>query len=161
MSMEIHRGFKYSLRPTKKQARTLSSWAGACGFVYNSALEHRKICYQSQNKKSVPYKEQRNCLPEIKQCEGFEWPKEVSSQGLQAPLRNLDTAFKNFFKGIASFPTLKKKGKCVDSIVFPQGNRTNIVPNLGMARLKERVRFRGKINSAIFQRTADRWFVSI
>jgi len=59
---------------------------------------------------------------------------------------------------------LRNKGK--DSF-YVGGDQKKIkgkkiwVPNLGMARLKERVRFRGKINSAIFQRTADRWFVSI
>jgi len=35
------------------------------------------------------------------------------------------------------------------------------VPNLGWVRLKEKLRFEGRIRSATFSRQADRWFVSI
>ena len=106
----MHKGYKYRLRPTVKQAKKLTDWVGACRFIYNVGLEHRQINYV-QNKRSVNYSEQQDALPEAKRLDGFEWLKEVPSQSLQFSLRNLDTAYKNFYKGIAKFPQFKRKGK--------------------------------------------------
>jgi putative transposase len=78
----------------------------------------------------------------------------------------LDTAFKRFFKGIAHRPRFKKRDRSRDSF-YVGGDQVKIkgkkiwVPNLGLVRLKESLRFTGKINSATFSRTANRWFVSI
>src|SRR4051812_45197881 len=97
------RGYKYRFRPTKKQTKVLIRWVGACRFVYNSGLTHRSINYQQWGK-SIFYSDQQNALPEIKKDPEFDWLKEVPSQSLQIALRNLDTAFKNFFEGRAQYP---------------------------------------------------------
>jgi putative transposase len=63
-----------------------------------------------QWRKSVSYFDQHNMLPEAKNDPELTWLKEVPSQSLQLALRNLDTAFKNFFRGTGKYPRAKKKG---------------------------------------------------
>ncbi|MBF0298381.1 MAG: transposase [Oligoflexia bacterium] len=59
-----------------------------------------------------------------------------------------------------------KKNKITDSF-YVGGDQIKIVgkkihiPNLGLVRLKEALRFSGKINSAVISKTADHWFVSV
>ena len=87
----------------------LQRWMGACRFVYNCGLIHRSTSYH-QWQKSISYFDQQNALPEAKRDPELSWLKEVPSQSLQMALRNLDTAFKNFFKGTGGYPQAKKKG---------------------------------------------------
>jgi putative transposase len=71
-----------------------------------------------------------------------------------------------FFAGRAKYPQFKKKGKSRDSFTLTNdqfsldGCRIRI-PNLGLVRMRETLRFSGKILSATVSRTADQWFVSI
>ena len=138
-------GYKYRLRPTKRQAAMLRAWMGSCRFLYNAGLEHRSVSYK-QWSRSVSYYDQQNVLPEIKKDPEFGWIKEVPSQSLQMALRNLDGAFQNFFHGTASYPQFKKKGRG-DSISFPQGNCLK-VDNL--SRKRATVAFRNSDRSSSF-----------
>jgi len=165
------RGYQYRLRPTTKQKKILARWVGACRFVYNCGLTHRTINYQ-QWKKSVSYLDQQNVLPEIRKDPEFGWLKEVPSQSLQMALRNLDTAFKNFFRGTGKYPQAKKKG-VHDSISFPQGNLLRIqrkskkiskitLPKLGEVELVQHRQFHGKVKSATVSYShGDGWQMSI
>ena len=78
----------------------------------------------------------------------------------------MNPAFKRFFKGLSRRPNFKKKNKSTDSF-YVGGDQIKVVnkkiwiPNLGWVRLKESLRFDGKIRSATFSRKADRWFVSV
>jgi putative transposase len=165
------RGYKYKLRLTTRQKKVLSRWLGACRFVFNCGLIHRILSYQ-QWRKSVSYYEQQNSLPDAKQEPELEWLKEVPSQSLQVALRNLDTAFKNFFRGIGKFPQPKKKG-VHDSISFPQGNMLRIqrkskkrskilLPKLGEVEFIHHRRFTGKVKSATVSYShGDGWQISI
>ena len=98
--------------------------------------------------------------------EQFPWTKEVTKYAAQQPFLDLNEAFGRFFKKLGSRPKFKKKGQSQDSF-YVGGDQVKIldqkvhVPNLGWVRLKEAPRFDGKINSATFSRTADRWFVSL
>ena len=77
----------------------------------------------------------------------------------------LGEAFKNFFAGRAGFPQFRKKGvhdrfTLTNDQFSLDGCRIRI-PNLGWVRMRESLRFAGKIMSATISRVADRWFVSI
>ena len=165
--------YQFRLRPSKSQMRTLSRWMGACRFLYNGALEQRKIAYEI-NKKSLSYYSQQNELPSCKKTEGLEWLREVPSQSLQMALRHLDRAFQNFFSGRAFFPKRKKKGRCTDAISFPQLNHlrfaklTNKKSILfGLPKIKDGLKFvqhrkiEGKPKVATIVKKSDKWFVSI
>ena len=119
----MQRTFKYKLEPSFKQREALFNIFNFCRFLYNSALEERITSYKN-NKKSVSYREQSSFLPEIKTM----FPKETSliySQTLQQTLKQVDTAYKNFFRRVkekaskAGFPRFKNKNR-FRSILFPQ-----------------------------------------
>ena len=169
MTKAILKAYKYKLLPTKNQEKILSSWAGMCRFVYNAGLEHRILLW-SQYKKSINYYTQQNALPEAKKTEGLEWLKKIPSQSLQYSLRNLDTAFKNFFEGRASFPQYKKKG-IHDSITFPQGERFVVrkynmkksfieLSKIGEVKFRHHREIEGKIKRATVRKVSKIWHIS-
>ncbi len=92
--------------------------------------------------------------------------KEVTKYAAQQPFLDIQDAYKRFWHRVAQKPKFKKKGKSKDSF-YVGGDQVKVrgkkisVPNLGWVRLKEELRFEGKINSATFTRIADKWFVSI
>ncbi len=170
MPMEILKGYKYRLRPSRKQTIKLVSWMGACGFIYNKGLEER-IEYYNKTGKGLSYTDQQNKLPELKKQEGLEWLKNVPSQGLQYSLRNLDRAFTNFFRGNAEYPDFKKKHKSTDSITFPQGNRIEFfemtknnsyvqLPKLGKIKFRKHRDFIGATKSATITKEGSHFYIS-
>jgi putative transposase len=165
------RGYKYRLILSTWQQRLLHRWIGACRFVYNCGLIHRTMNYH-QWQKSISYYDQQNALPEAKNDTELSWLKEVPSQSLQMALRNLDTAFKNFFRGTGKYPQAKKKG-VHDSISFPQGSLLRIqekskrisqilLPKLGKVEFIQHRRFIGKVKSAtVSYSRGDGWHISL
>jgi putative transposase len=104
--------------------------------------------------------------------EQFPWMSEVTKNAPQQAIKNLGTAFRNFFEGRASFPTFKKKGihdsfradngpqvKGADAVTVE--DRQVRLPVVGWVRMRESLRFRGQVKSAVVSRNADRWFVSL
>ncbi len=163
-------GNKFQLCLTKKQEIILLKWIGSCRFIYNAGLEHRISNYNSQYPKSVFYSEQQDALPEIKNDPGFFWLKDIPSQSLQFSLRNLDSAFSRFFKGLGKFPKKKKKG--TGGITFPQGNLLAIakisnkksvvkIPKLGNIKFIHHRKMMGKIKSANISLWAGKFFISL
>jgi putative transposase len=102
------RAYRYRFYPTSVQAHNLARTFGCTRFVYNWALNKRKVAYFQQGKK-LYHKDLSAALTALKQEEGTAWLKEVSSVPLQQALRHLDTAFTNFFEGRADYPVYKKK----------------------------------------------------
>ena len=92
--------------------------------------------------------------------EQFPWMLEVTKNAPQMAIIQLGQAFNNFFAGRAQYPQFKKKGKSRDSFTLTNDQfsldacRIRI-PNLGLVRMRETLRFSGKILSATVSRTAD------
>lgn len=90
---------------------------------------------------------------------------EVTKNAPQMAIIQLGEAFKNFFAGRARYPKFRKKGvhdrfTLTNDQFRVEGSRIRI-PNLGWVRMRESLRFTGKILSATVSRVADRWFVSL
>ena len=102
------RAIKYELNPTNSQKEQIKRACGCCRLVYNTMLDRRISAYK-QNGTTISAIELINQLPELKSENEF--LKEVPSQSLQQAIRNLDTAYSNFFrKNGSGFPKFKKKG---------------------------------------------------
>jgi putative transposase len=90
---------------------------------------------------------------------------DVTKCAPQMAIIQLGQAFQNFFAGRAKYPTFRKKGR--DDRFTLTNDQFDIdgcrirIPNLGWVRMRESLRFTGKILSATISRVADRWFVSI
>jgi putative transposase len=147
----------------------LAKAAGTARFAYNWALAEWQTQYAAwKDDNSLPKPNQmslRRQLNAIKR-EQFPWMLDVTKNAPQMAIIQLGTAFKNFFAGRAKYPQFKKKGKSRDSFTLTNDQfsldacRIRI-PNLGLVRMRETLRFSGKILSATISRTADQWFASI
>lgn len=138
----------------------------ACGvrrFCWNWGLARWNESYQAGQKPSgMALKKEFNAIKK----EEFPWVFEVTKYAAQQPFLDLQDAWNDFFKQQAERPKFKKKGKSRDSF-YIGGDQIKVegkklwIPNLGWVRLREKLRFEGKINSVVISRTADRWFAAI
>ncbi|MDI9570285.1 MAG: transposase, partial [Pseudomonadota bacterium] len=159
---------KIALDLNNVQATYMAKAAGTARFAYNWALAEWQRQYaawtldNSQPKPTqVALRRQLNAMKR----ERFPWMLEVTKNAPQMAIMQLGDAFKNFFAGRAKYPRFKKKG-VHDSFTLTNdqfdvdGSRIRI-PHLGWVRMRETLRFAGKIMSATISRVADRWFVSL
>jgi putative transposase len=98
--------------------------------------------------------------------EEYPWMLEVTKCAPQLALKNdLNSAFRNFFKGSASFPQFKKKGVhdsfTLSNDQFKVNGKKVQVPHIGKVRLAEKLRFDGRIIDATISRRADNWYIAI
>lgn len=118
------RAYKYRIYPTDDQKILLAKTFGCCRFVYNWALNLKIEAYR-QEKKTIAYKEvQDRMVNELKKEN--QWLTEVNSQALLNSIRNLDTAYKNFFRDThaVGFPKFKSR-KNKQSFQCPQHCRVD------------------------------------
>lgn len=150
------------------QATYMARAAGTARFAYNWALAEWKRQYEAwklDNSQPKPSQASlRRQLNSIKR-EQFPWMLEVTKNAPQMAIIQLGQAFQNFFSGRAKYPQSRKKGvhdrfTLTNDQFSIDGCRLRI-PNLGWVRMRETLRFAGKIMSATVSRVADRWFVSI
>jgi putative transposase len=106
--MKQKKAYKYRFYPSEEQKRILAQTFGCCRYVYNWALRERTDAYY-QHGERLYYEGTAQRLVTLKKQEGTIWLNDVSSVPLQQALRHLDKAFRNFFEGVASYPTFKKK----------------------------------------------------
>lgn len=159
---------RIALDPNNVQATYFARAAGTARFAYNWALAEWKCQYEAwklDNRQTKPTQAAlRRQLNAIKR-EQFPWMLEVTKNAPQMAIIQLGQAFQNFFAGRAKYPQPRKKGvhdrfTLTNDQFSIDGCRIRI-PNLGWVRMRESLRFAGKILSATVSRVADRWFVSI
>ncbi|MBS4767820.1 RNA-guided endonuclease InsQ/TnpB family protein [Turicimonas muris] len=150
------------------QATYMSQAAGTARFAYNWALSEWKKQYEAwKQDNTLPKPSQealRRQLNSIKRKQ-FPWMLTVTKNAPQMAIIQLGQAFKNFFAGRSRYPKFRKKGRddrftLTNDLISIDGCRIRI-PRLGWVRMRESLRFAGKIMSATISRVANRWFVSI
>ena len=159
---------KIALDLNNAQATHMARAAGTARFAYNWALAEWQRQYEewkADNSRPKPSQAAlRRQLNAIKRGQ-FPWMLEVTKNAPQMAIIQLGEAFRNFFTGRARYPRFRKKGvhdrfTLTNDQCSVDGCRLRI-PNLGWVRLREPLRFAGKIMSATISRVADRWFVSL
>ncbi len=113
----VRRAYRYRFYPTDDQAQQLARTFGCVRYVYNRALAERSQAWTLEQRR-VTHAESDRWLTGWKQDPETEWLREPSKGPLQATLRNLQTAFVNFWGKRAKYPTFKKKGKSLDSATY-------------------------------------------
>ena len=161
------RAYKYRIYPTEEQKVLLAKTFGCCRFVYNWAL-NLKIQTYKQEKKSIGNVELTNRMKSELKTE-HEWLSEVNSQSLQSALRNLDTAYKNFFRdthavGFPRFKSRKQKQsfQCPQhcSVDFKKG--TISIPKAKDIPAVLHRKFKGMVKTVIVSMTpSGRYFASV
>ena len=118
--MKISCAYKLELKINNKQRTLLSKHAGTARFTWNWGLAQRIELY-STSKQSTDAMKQHKVLNALKKSD-FPWMYEVSKCAAQEALRDLDRAYKNFFRknkksnksnksNKFGFPKFKKKGR--------------------------------------------------
>lgn len=172
------RSYRYRLRPTRAQERTLREWLYLTRELYNAALQERRDAWRKQ-RKSITCFDQIKQLAEIRQLRPeFQ---QIPINVLRGALRRLDKAFQGFFRRCKTgekpgFPRFKrhnwwkslliddlgrhKDGAPIDPVVT--GKRRVFVPLLGLVKLNLHRPIEGVPKAARF--TIDgrgRWFVTL
>jgi putative transposase len=156
------------LDPNKVQATCLARAAGTARFAYNWALAEWQRQYQaSLADPALPKPNEmalRRRLNAIKRIE-FPWMLEVTKNAPQMAIMQLGRAFENFFARRARFPRFRRKGRddrfSLSNDQFRVEDKRIRIPKLGWVRMRERLRFAGRIVSACISRLAGHWFASI
>ncbi len=162
----IQKSFKYRIYPNQEQKRSIAQHLGCVRYIYNKALETKIKSYEKTGKSLTCFTLTTCLLRQEK--EKHEWLKEPYSQCLQMSLRNLDNAFKRFFKQKKGFPRFKSKRNSKQSCQFPQNvkidwnNGKVYLPKIGWVNTALSRIFDGKIKTATLSRTStDRYFISV
>ena len=161
------RAYKYRIYPTDDQKILLAKTFGCCRFVYNWALNLKIEAYR-QEKKTIAYKEvQDRMVNELKKEN--QWLTEVNSQALLNSIRNLDTAYKNFFRDThaVGFPKFKSR-KNRQSFQCPQhcrvdfGKGTISIPKAKDIPAVLHRKFRGTVKTVTVSMTpSGRYYASV
>lgn len=156
------------LDPNSVQQTWLERCAGAARFAYNWGLARWRDQYAASEQ---PNWYKLNVELNARKKTDLAWLCEIPWKVASQALENLGSAFGHFFRRVKlgenpGYPRFKKKGRCRDGfsiearrLVFDE--RRVRVPKLGWLRMREIVRFPGKILSARFSKRADHWYVSV
>ncbi|MEH1788129.1 MAG: IS200/IS605 family element RNA-guided endonuclease TnpB [Nostoc sp.] len=167
----MQKAFKITLIPTHNQQVLINKTIGCARFVYNRFLALRKELYSTE-KKALNYNACSRQLTLLKK--EIAWLKEVDKFALQNSLKNLETAYKNFFydlkkakgKGVG-FPKFKKKH------VSKQSYKTNLtngniqvienhlkLPKLGWVKFYKSQEITGHVVNVTVTRTSSGKYIA-
>jgi putative transposase len=156
------------LDPNNVQATYFARATGTARFAYNWALSEWRKQYQAcKIDPTLPKPSEaalRRLLNSIKR-ESFPWMLDVAKNSPQMAIIQLGRAFENFFAGRARYPRFRRKGQddrfaLTNDQFRVEGQRIRI-PKLGWVRMRETLRFVGRIVSASVARSGGHWYVSI
>ena len=160
------KAYKYRIYPNKAQRELISKTFGCCRFVYNKYLAKRIELYE-ENKEAFSYVQCANDMKKLKS--ELEWLKEVDSTALQSSLKDLDMAYKNFFKSHNGFPKFKSKKahrysyktKYVNGNIAYCGKHIKL-PKLGLVKTRDKQIPQGRIlNATVSQEPSGKYYVSL
>ena len=104
-------------------------------------------------------------LTQLKKLDDYSWIKDATAATLQQALKNLESAFKNFFQHRAKFPRFKsKQGK--QSLRYPESCSIKggvlKLPKLGIVKAKISKLITGRIKSVTVSKTStDKYYAAI
>ena len=158
---------KIELKPNNKAKIHFKKAFGCSRLAYNWGLAKWKEYYEKGIKKShLELKKEFNAIKK----DEFPFVYEVSKYATQQPFLNLNLAFNKFFRdlkvGKISYPKFKKKKDNFgsyyiggDQIIIKDGKYLKI-PNFGLVKMRENLRFNGKINAVTISQKADKFYAS-
>jgi len=167
----MEKGYKFRIYPTAEQIELIQKTFGCCRFTFNRYLAMRIDIYKA-DKNTLSYNDCSADLTKLKQ--ELPWLKEVDSTALQSSLRDLDSAYQNFFRRVKNgekpgFPSFKSKHNRRQSYKSKKTGNNIVVyenhvrlPKLGFVPAKISRQVDGRILSAtVSQSPSGKYFVSL
>ena len=160
--------YKFRIYPNKKQQTLIQKTFGCARFVYNHFLAQRIAEYKAMGKSPTRFQQDKS-LTLLKQ--ETEWLREPDKCALQNALKDLDSAYKNFFRsikngGTVGYPKFKSKKDKQKSYktnsnvaVFDKHIR---LPKLDLVKCRVSKEVKGRILSAtVSQNPSGKYFVAL
>ena len=162
----VEYSYKFRLYPNREQENLILRTMGCCRFVFNHYLAYRKELYERTGETANYYVCAKD-LTILKQQEETTWLREVDATALQSSIRDLDTAYQNFFRRVKKgekpgYPHFKSKhdrkqsyeSKCVGTNIKVLEKAVQL-PKLGVVKCRISKRVEGRILSATVSRSAS------
>lgn len=166
----MERAYKFRIYPNQQQRLLLAKTFGCCRFVYNYYLDKRIKLY----KESEQYFGYYDCCKDLTTLkEELEWLREVDAHALQRALKDLESAYKNFFRSGFGFPKFKSRKDNHKSYTSPYSKTSNggnikflprhiQLPKLGLVKFCDKQIPQGRIlNATISQDPSGKYFCSL
>lgn len=158
-----YRYYKYRIYPNENQQTLIDNTFNNVRYIYNYFLG-LKICAYKKNKTTYSYKETSSILTLMKKEK--EWLKESDKCALQNALKDLDSSFVYFYRGVNRFPNFKTKKKSKKSYrtncnlkIEPKRIR---IPKIGWLKTREKRIPEGKIiYITITKSKAGKYYASV
>lgn len=135
------KSYKVRLYPTKEQEQLMWKHIGSCRFIWNWMLAKQEELYK-QGEKHLSAFDMINLISPMKKQEEYKWLSDVSNNSLVTICRDLDKAYKMFFKKTSGFPKFKSRKKSkpnfpirTDALYFKDDKVLNI-EKIGKVRYK-------------------------
>jgi putative transposase len=171
----ISRAHKIRLVPNKAQAEYLRRACGVRRMAFNWALAAWNEQYAAHlaDKEKVAKPSWMELQKRFNAIKGETWPwiREISSNVPNHAIKDVGTAWQNFWRGLKSGrhvgkPQFACRGRHERFYVHNQqlkcdGPRINFGKGVGWIKIREALRFDGRIVSATISRDGDEWYVSI
>ena len=167
----MEKAYKFRIYPNAAQQELIQKTFGCCRFVWNHYLAKRIELY-GQDRTTMNYNDCSADMTLLKK--ELIWLKEPDKFALQSSLKDLDVAYKNFFRRVKcgekpGFPKFKSKHNNRKSYKtkFTNGNIEVInkyikLPKLGLVSARISKRIQGRIlNATISQSPSGKYFVSV
>ena len=118
----IRKGFRYRLYPSAAQVARLQAWDNALRFLWNLALEQRRLGLARPRDERCFYTafDQINELTALRA--ELPWLADVPRNVCAQLLVELDNAWQRCFKKLAARPRWKRKGRDVMGVCEPHPN---------------------------------------
>lgn len=162
----MERAYKFRIYPNQKQKELIAKTFGCVRFVYNQYLSKKIELYQ-ETKETLSY---NKCCSELTQLKNeLLWLKEIDKFALQNSLKDLDNAYKNFFKEYSGFPKFKSK-KTHHYSYRTSFTNNNIqycgkhikLPKVGLIKTRDKQTPKGRIlNATVSQEPSGKYYVSL
>jgi putative transposase len=168
----MYRALKIEIRPTEIQKIQINKIIGVERFIYNEYIKYNQEQYKLGNRfvGANDFSKYINNIY-LPNNPDKKWIKDVSSKSVKQAMIYGERAFKNFFKGLTSFPVFKKKGKNELGAYFVKNNKKDFefyrhkikIPTLKFVRVKEYgyIPKNANIKSGTITKIADRYFLSL
>lgn len=169
------KSYKTEINPTPEQIETINKTINTCRFVYNFYIAYNKKMYEKE-KRFITAFEFSKWLNNVYLKENLEymWIKDVSSKSVIKSIKNAESAYIRFFKGISQYPKLKNYKsevkmyfvKTDSKRIIPCERHRIKIPTLGWVKIKEKGYIPTNANTHIIKSgniscKAGRYYVSV
>ena len=137
----MNKAYKFRAYPNSEQRKLLAKTFGSARFIYNYYLEKKIETYKNENR-TLTYNQCSKDLTMLKK--EIEWLRDVDKSALQNALKDLDKAYKSFFRDNYGFPKFKSKKThhfsyrtCLSHNNIRYCEKHIRLPKLGMVKIRD------------------------